>query len=109
MARKGWPSTLQRQDLCPRDSQIQLDIVKAHHDCPVVGHPGRWKMTELVARNFWWPQMGHYMADYVKGCDLCNHTKTFPTSPTSKLMPNRVPDHRWQIISVDLIMGLPPS
>jgi len=50
-----------------------------------------------------------YVADYVKGCDLCNHTKTFPTSRTSKLMPNRVPDRRWQVISVDLITGLPPS
>ena len=24
----------------PRDSQLQLDIVKAHHDYPVAGHPG---------------------------------------------------------------------
>src|SRR5882724_11649488 len=66
-------------------------------------------MTELVARNFWWPRMCHYVADYVKGCDLFNCTKTFPMSPTGKLMPNRVPDHCWQVISVDLIMGLPPS
>src|SRR5882724_4278521 len=61
-------------------------------------------MTELFARNFWWPWMGCYMADYMKGCDLCNCTKTFPTSPTGKLMPNRVPNHHWQVISVDLIM-----
>src|SRR5882724_1548150 len=53
--------------------------------------------------------MGHYVADYMKGYDLCNCTKTFPTSPTSKLVPNRVPDHCWQVISVDLITGLPPS
>ena len=66
-------------------------------------------MTELIARNFWWPRMGRYVADYVKGCDLCNCTKTFPMSPTGKLMPNQVPDHHWQVISVDLIMGLPLS
>src|SRR5882672_6769887 len=53
--------------------------------------------------------MGRYIADYIKGCDLCNRTKTFPTSPTSKLMPNRVPDRHWQVISVDLITELPPS
>src|SRR5882672_9011415 len=50
--------------------------------------------------------MGHYVADYVKGCDLCNCTKTFPMSPTSKLMPNQVPDCHWQVISVDLITEL---
>src|SRR5882724_3046456 len=36
----------------PHDSQLRLNIVKAHHNHPVVGHPGRWKMTELITRNF---------------------------------------------------------
>jgi len=53
--------------------------------------------------------MGRYVADYVKGCDLCNRTKTFPMSPAGKLMPNWVPNCHWQVISVDLIMGLPLS
>src|SRR5882672_5405475 len=53
--------------------------------------------------------MGRYIADYIKGCDLCNRTKTFPTLPTGKLMPNRIPDRCWQVISVDLITELLPS
>src|SRR5882672_1376473 len=83
--------------------------MKAHHNYPVVGHPRQWKMTKLIAHNFWWPRMGCYMADYVKGCNLCNRTKTFPVSPTSKLMPNQVPDHHRQVISVDFITELLPS
>ena len=35
--------------------------------------------------------------------------KTFPTAPVGKLMPNRIPYRRWQIISVDLITELPQS
>src|SRR6266481_742198 len=46
---------------------------------------------------------------YVKRCDLCNRTKNFPMAPTGKLMPNCMPDHWWQVISVDLIMELPQS
>jgi|SRR6266481_9327736 len=61
----------------PLDGQFRHDIVEAHHDTPVTGHPGCW-MTELVACNYWWPGMGHYIAKYMKGCDLCNHTKAFP-------------------------------
>ena len=53
--------------------------------------------------------MGCYIAKYVKACDLCNHTKTFPASPIGKLLPNHIPDHKWQVISVDLIMELPTS
>src|SRR5882724_1481754 len=53
--------------------------------------------------------MGCYIAEYVKGCDLCNHTKNYPAPPAGKLMPNHIPDHHWQIISVDLITELPQS
>ena len=80
--------------------------MKTHHDYLIAGHPGQWKTMELVAHNFWWPRMGHYMADYMKGCNLCNHTKTYLVSPSGKLMPNQVPDHHWQVILVDLITEL---
>ena len=91
----------------PLDTKLRHNIVRAHHDTPQTGHPGRWRTTELVSRNYWWPGMGRYIANYVKTCDLCNRTKTFPTYPIGKLMPNRIPDRRWQVISVDLIVGLP--
>ena len=39
----------------PLDAQLRHNIVEAHHDTPVTGHSGRWKTTELVARNYWWP------------------------------------------------------
>ena len=91
------------------DAQLQHDIVEAHHDTLVTGHSGWWKTTELVARNYWWPGMGRYIAKYVKGCDLCNRTKTFPTAPTGKLMLNHIPYCQWQIILVNLITELPQS
>ena len=93
----------------PLDAQLRHDIVEAHHDTPVTRHSGWWKTTELVARIYWWLGMGHYIAKYVKDCDLCNQTKTFPVAPAGKLMPNHIPYHRWQIISVDLITELPQS
>ena len=87
----------------PLDPQLWHEIVEAHHNTPVTGHSGQWKTTELVAHNYWWPGM------YVKGCSLCNWTKTFLTAPVGKLMPNCIPYHWWQIISVSLIMELPQS
>ena len=53
--------------------------------------------------------MGRYIAKYVKGCDLCNRIKTFPAAPIGKLLPNRIPSRKWQVISVDLIVELPTS
>jgi len=93
----------------PLDGQLQHDIVEAHYNTPVTGHSGWWKMTKLVARNYWWPGIGHYIAKYVKECDLCNCTKMFPTAPLGKLMPSHAPDHWWQVISVNLITEPPWS
>ena len=64
---------------------------------------------ELVFCNYWWPGMGRYIAKYVKGCDLCNRTKTFPAAPMGKLLLKRIPSRKWQVISVDLIVELPTS
>lgn len=93
----------------PRNKDLRRRIVKAHHDSAVVGHPGRWKTLELVARNYWWPGMTKFVAAYVAGCDMCNRTKIFPAKPVGTLMPNRVPSRRWQVVTCDLIVGLPES
>ena len=66
-------------------------------------------MLELVSRNYWWPGISHYIASYVAGCDACNRCKSFPTLKVGKLIPNRIPSHCWEVISVDTIGELPES
>ena len=66
----------------PNDDNIRRKLVALHHDSPVAGHPGRWKTTELVMRNYWWPGMTKYITAYVKGCDPCNRTKVFRQKPS---------------------------
>jgi len=36
----------------PKDKALRVEIIRLHHDMPVGGHGGQWKMTELVTRNF---------------------------------------------------------
>lgn len=93
----------------PKNETLRREVVQAHHDSPVTGHPGRWKTLELVTRNYWWPNISRYIANYVKGCDRCNRTKTFPAKPMGKLTPTEIPDGPWQTITTDLIIGLPDS
>ena len=63
----------------------------------------------MITHNFWWPGMGCYVTEYMKGCALCNCTKTFLASLAGKLMPNCVPNCYWQVILVDIIIELPWS
>jgi transposase InsO family protein len=93
----------------PKDPYLHHDIVHAHHDPSMIGHPGHWKMFELVSRNYWWPGLSHYVRTYVAGCDTCQHVKSFPAQKVGKLMPNKVPTRCWQVISVDVIGELPLS
>jgi hypothetical protein len=93
----------------PRDAKLRHDIAHAHHNSVIAGHPGRWKTLELVSRNYWWPGISRYIASYVKGCDQCNRMKNFPSAPAGRLSPNAIPERRWQVITTDLIPGLPES
>src|SRR5258705_227579 len=60
-------------------------------------------MLELVSWNYWWPGLSRYIAKFIAGCDVCNWTKTFPMQKVGKLIPNKVPDRHWQVISIDMI------
>src|SRR5258708_32457692 len=84
----------------PRDPQLCHDIIQAHHNSVVTGHPGQWKMLELVS---------HYVASYIAGCNACNHCKSFPTQKVGKLMPNWIPSCHWEVISINTIGELPES
>src|SRR5258708_9323096 len=72
----------------------------------VTSHPGQWKMLELVSCNYWWLGISCYVASYVTGCDTCNCCKSFPTQKVGKLMPNQIPSHHWEVISIDTIREL---
>src|SRR5258708_21324175 len=83
--------------------QLCHNLVHAHDSATVAGHPRHWKMLELVLWNYWWPGLSRYVAKFVTGCDACNQMKTFPMQKVGKLIPNKVPDRHWQVISIDMI------
>ena len=99
------------QDLIyvPRNKKLQEDIIKAHHDAPTSGHPGREKTRELITRNYWWPRMMWDIKSYVKGCDKCQRTKAHRNKPNAPLQPHDAPSKPWEVVSVDLIGELPES
>ena len=88
----------------PNDITLRRDITKRYHDTLSAGHPGENKTLELVSRNYWWPQMGHFIREYVSTCDVCGRIKNRPTLPRP-LQPNTIPTRPWQIITADSSLG----
>ena len=59
----------------PKDKELRAEVIQLHHNVLAVGHGGRWKMVELVTRNYWWPGVMRDVGRYVEGCDLCQRMK----------------------------------
>ena len=59
----------------PKNEALRVEIIQLYHDVPVAEHEGKWKTTELVMRNYWWPGVMRDMRKYVEGCDMYQRIK----------------------------------
>jgi len=91
----------------PKDEKLRAEIIRLHHDTPIGGHGGQWKMVELITRNFWWPGVTKEVKRYVEGCNACQRNKNRTEQLAGKLMPNSIPEKPWTHISADFITKLP--
>jgi len=64
-------------------------------------------MTELVMRNYWWPEVTKDVGKYVDGCDMCQRIKNRTEAPAGKLMANEILEKVWTHLIVDFITKLP--
>ena len=91
----------------PKDGELRAEIIWLHHDIPVAGHGGRWKTTELVTRNYWWPGVIRDIGRYVEGYDMCQKMKNRMKEVVGKLKLSEVPEKPWTHLMVDFITKLP--
>ena len=53
------------------EGDLRREIIQLHYNTLVGGHGGRWKMTELIGRNYWWPGIMKEVGKYVDRCNTC--------------------------------------
>ena len=61
----------ERKVYVPKDEELRTEIIWLYHNVPMARYEGKWKMVELVTRNYWWPGVARKVGWYVEGCDLC--------------------------------------
>jgi hypothetical protein len=79
------------------------------HDSKASAHLGRKKTAEKVAQLCWWPGMTDYVRLYIRHCHACHVMKAGHKWPAGLLRPLHIPYKPWSLVSMDLVIGLPPS
>jgi Integrase zinc binding domain len=91
---------------------LQQNILCMYHDHKSVGYPGIFNTYASVAQDYWWPDMKHFVVQYMKGCAVCQSTKPNTVQPKIPLCPITMTEshtYPFQTISWDLITDLPKA
>ncbi|WVZ75945.1 hypothetical protein U9M48_023957 [Paspalum notatum var. saurae] len=91
----------------PNVDSIRKLILSEAHDTAYSIHPGSTKMYYDLKERFWWYGMKRAVAEYVAICDTCQRVKAEHQRPAGLLQPLKVPEWKWEEITIDFIVGLP--
>ncbi|WVZ52135.1 hypothetical protein U9M48_003223 [Paspalum notatum var. saurae] len=91
----------------PNVDSIKKLILSEAHDTTYSIHPGSTKMYYDLKERFWWYGMKRAVAEYVAICDTCQRVKAEHQRPAGLLQPLKVPEWKWEEITMDFIVGLP--
>ena len=89
-----------------KDEELRVEVIQLYHDVPAAGHGGRWKIVELVTRNYWWPGVMRNIGRYMEGCDLCQRMKNRTEELAEKLKLSEMLEKPWTHLTVDFITKL---
>jgi hypothetical protein len=97
-----------KKHLCvPEVKQIRELILCETHDSAYYIHPGSTKMYHDLKSRYWWHGMKRVVAEYVALCDNCLRVKAERQRPVGLLQPLKIPQWKWEEISMDFIIGIP--
>ena len=66
-------------------------------------------MYQDLKTHFWWTKLKKEIAAYVARCDNCSRVKADHLKHAGLVQPLSVPGWKWEEISMDFIVGLPPT
>jgi len=89
-----------------KNKELRPEIIWLYHNVLIARHGGKWKMTKLITRNYWWPEVMRDVERYVKGCDMCQRMKNRIEVLAGKLKLSEVLKKPWTCLIVDFITKL---
>jgi len=93
----------------PKDRDLRNKILDEAHTSKLSIHSSSSKMYQDLKPRFWWTKMKKEIAAYVARCDTCCRVKEIQLKPAGLLQPLSILGWKWEEISMDFIVGLPPT
>jgi hypothetical protein len=98
------------KSLCvPEVNEIRELILHEAHDSTYSIHPGSTKMCHDFKSRYWWYGIKRPVAEYVALCDNCQRVKAEQQRLAGLLQPLKIPQWKWEEISMDFVVGLPTT
>ena len=105
---KGDRSLYYKDRVCvPNDCELKKAILDEAHNGSFSIHPGRIKMYQDLKMSFWWSGMKKDVSEFVTKCLVCQRVKAEHQVPSGLLQPIRIPEWKWDQITMDFVVGLP--
>ena len=89
--------------------QLRELIISEHHDLRIAGHLGVFKTVKYIQRQYYWQQMKLMVKKYITSCEFCQRYKSNRQAPAGLLQPLPIAERRWDSVSMDFVVELPPS
>ena len=90
----------------PDMEELRKQIMNEAHFAPYAMHPGSTKMYQNLKPYYWWPTMRKDVAKFVARCLTCQQVKAEHQAPAGKLQPLKIPEWKWEKITMDFVVGL---
>jgi hypothetical protein len=91
----------------PPNDDLRMLILSEAHRAVYMAHPRVTKMRADRKPLSFWRGMKADIVNFVARCLECQQVKAEHRHPTGLIQPHVIPESKWEVISMDFIVGLP--
>ena len=91
----------------PPQTELKKKILEEAHKSKYTLHPGATKMYHDLKSTYWWPGMKRDVTKFVARCLICQKVKIEHQRPSGLLQNPKIPEWKWESITMDFVTGLP--
>eukprot|EP00253_Pinus_taeda_P006077 PITA_06077 len=93
----------------PNHAEVKKRVLDEYHKSPYAGHPGYQTFINALRKECYWPGMKKEVMNYLARCIECQQVKVEHQHPAELLQPLPIPEWKWEVITMDFIIGLHKS